>query len=83
MRERAHCESELIGVVRVAKEADDKVAGADVVGQVREKLVAKRVVAHVLNHAAAVSIGARPVQIGRREIRDNGSAAEERSSPAT
>ena len=68
MRQRADGECQLVGVLRVAKQRHHKVAAAHVVGQVREKLVARWVVADVLNHASAVCIGTRPVQFLRRQV---------------
>ena len=58
VRERADGEGKLIRVAGVAKEVDDEVAGADVVGEVREAGVAEGVVADVLDDAAAVRVGA-------------------------
>ena len=67
-------EGELVGVGGVAKEIYDKVAGADVVGEVGVGDIAKGVVADVLDDAAAVGVGARLFELGRGEV---GVAAEE------
>ena len=72
--ERAHGEGQLIGVVRIAEEAHDKIAGADVVGQVGIEAVAKGVVAHILYHAATVSVGAGLLKLQRSQV---GIAAEQ------
>jgi hypothetical protein len=39
------------------EEREEEVAGADVVSEIGEELVAERVVAEVLNGAAAVGVG--------------------------
>src|ERR1700733_3409341 len=39
MGKRTHCEGELVGILGIAKERKDKVAGANVVGKVGEELV--------------------------------------------
>jgi hypothetical protein len=57
-------EGELVGVAGVAEEGDDEVAGANVVGEVREVLVAEGVVADVLDDAAAVGVGAGFFELG-------------------
>ena len=75
--ERADGEGEFVGVVGIAKEIDDEVAGADVVGEVREGSIAEGVVADVLDDAAAVGIGARVIELGRSEI---GIAAEQQGN---
>ncbi len=64
MREGANGEGELVGGVRVAKEADDEVSGADVVGEVGEEFVAEGVVAEVLDGAAAVRVGVSLLELG-------------------
>ena len=63
VRKRAHRKRQFVRVAGVAKQVDDKVAGAHIVRQVRKKLVAKRIVADVLDDAAAVGIGAGVLQL--------------------
>ena len=57
VRECADGEGELICIPGVAEKVDDKISGADIVGEVREELIAEGVVADVLNDASAVGIG--------------------------
>ena len=59
MRERAEREGVLVDVVRLANQRLHEIAGADVVHQVAEEVAAERVVAKILNHRAAVGVGAR------------------------
>ena len=68
VRQRAHGEGQFIGVVRVAKQRDHKITRAHVMGQVGEEFVARRVVADVLNHAPAVRVSPRLVQLRRRQV---------------
>src|SRR5580704_6607148 len=75
MRERANSKGQLVGVFGVAKQGENEVAGADVVGKVREELVTEGVVAHVLNDTAAVRIGASAVELRGCET---GIAAEQK-----
>jgi hypothetical protein len=56
VRERADSEGELVGGLRVVEKRENEVAGADVVGEVGEELVAEGIVAEVLNGAAAVGV---------------------------
>ena len=70
--ERANGEGKLIGVGRVAEEADDEVAGADVVGEVGEGRVAEGVIADVLNDASAVGVGAGFFKLGQGSGWDSG-----------
>ena len=58
VRERADSEGQLIGIVCAAKEVDDEVAGAHVVGEIGKEGIAERIVANVLNDTAAVGVGA-------------------------
>ena len=48
----------------VADEGDDEVAGADIVGEVREELVAEGVVAKILDGGAAVGVGVGFLELG-------------------
>ena len=65
--EGANGEGELIGGFRVAKEREDEVAGADVVGEFGEEGVAEGVVAEVLNGAATVGVGVGFLELGFSE----------------
>jgi hypothetical protein len=65
--EGADGEGEFIGGFRVAKEREDEVAGADVVGELGEEGVAEGVVAEVLNGAATVGVGVSFLELGFRE----------------
>jgi len=56
MRKRAQREGIFIGGLAFAQKLNHKVAAAHVVHQVTELFVAERVVAHVLNHRAAICI---------------------------
>ena len=55
--ERAYGEGKLVKRLGVVEQREDKVAGADVVGEVGEEGVAEGIVAEVLNGAAAVGVG--------------------------
>ena len=57
MGERANGKGKLVGILGVAEEVDDEVAGAHVMGQVGEEGVAEGIVANVLNNAARVGVG--------------------------
>ena len=57
MGKRPNGKGKLVGVLGIAEEIDDEVAGADVVGQVREERVAEGIVANVLNDAARIGVG--------------------------
>src|SRR5215472_8250595 len=63
MRQRAKGERQFVDVLRVVNQLQDKVAAADVMEQVTEKLVAGRIVTHILNQAAAVGIGMGAAQV--------------------
>ena len=56
--ERPNREGELVSILGIAKEMNDEVAGADVMGQVGDEGVAERIVANVLNDAARIGVGA-------------------------
>lgn len=68
MRKRADRECEFVGSSRVSKQALDEIAGSDVVGQVQKELSAERIIAEILNGAAAV---------GRRMVRSSCSGVRE------
>jgi len=68
VRERADGKGKLVGGLRVADEGEDEVAGADVVGEIGEELVAEGVVAEVLDGAAAVGIAVRGVDLLLGEV---------------
>ena len=74
MRKRAHGEGQLIGILGIAQQVHDEVAGAHVVGEVGVGDVAEGVVADVLNHAPAIGVGPRLVQLRRGQA---GIAAEQ------
>ena len=56
MRKRAQGESILVEVLRVVDQRLNEVAGADIVSQIAEDLIAERIVTDVLNDAAAVGV---------------------------
>jgi hypothetical protein len=62
--ERANGKRKFVGRLRVVEQAKDKVARADVMGKIREKTIAERVVAKVLNRRAAVSVGMGFLELG-------------------
>ncbi len=68
VRQRPDSEGEIVGVLGVAEEATNKVAGADVVGEVGEEGVAEGIVTEVLNGTAAVGISASLLELGFGEI---------------
>jgi len=68
--ERAERKRKLVDVTRIAQQRFDEIAGADVVHQVAEELVAERVVTEILNHRAAVRERARTYEILRRCARE-------------
>src|SRR6185437_10485976 len=70
-------EGEFVGCVGIADEAEDEVAGADVVCKVAEEGLAKGVVAQVLNGAAAISVG---VSLSNLRFGHVGEALEEKGS---
>ncbi len=67
VRERADGEGEFVGGLRVVEKREDEVAGADVVGEVGEELVAEGIVAEVLNGAAAVGVAVGLLELGFSE----------------
>ena len=69
VRERADSEGQLVRVVRIAEEIDDKVSGANVVGQIRKRLIAEWVVSDVLNDATTVGIGTCAIEFGGGQVR--------------
>ena len=56
MRQGSQCESVFVDVLRLVKKRFDEIAAADIMGQVAKVTVAKRVIAHILNDAAPVSV---------------------------
>ena len=52
----SECEGILVDVLCLVKERLDEIAAADIMGQVAEETIAKRVIAHVLNDAAPIRI---------------------------
>ena len=63
VRERAQRKGIFIGILAFSQQLQDKVPGADVMGQVAEILVAERVVAQILNDRATIGIGMRFVKL--------------------
>ena len=63
VRKSAYGKSEFVGVTGVTKEIYDEIAGADVVGQIRERRVAKRIVADILYDTSAVCICASVLEL--------------------
>ena len=59
VREAAEGEGVLVEVLRLADQADDEIARADVVHEVAEQLAAERVVAHVLDDRPGIGVGVR------------------------
>src|SRR5215212_8444720 len=57
MSQRPEREGILVGVARLGYQGFDKVTAPDIVREVAEEFGGKRVVAHVLDDAAAVSVG--------------------------
>ena len=57
-------ESIFIHVLGLAKKGHDEVAAADIMRQVAEEPASKRVIPHILDNAASVSIGMRLLQLG-------------------
>jgi hypothetical protein len=67
VRKRADGEGELVGSLCVVEKREDEVAGADIVGEIGEELVAEGVVAEVLNGAAAIGIAVGFLELGLGE----------------
>src|ERR1700761_301147 len=63
MRQGPYRERELIRVARIAKQIDYKLAWAHIVRQVRKNLVSNRIVANVLDHAPAVGVRSRMLEL--------------------
>src|SRR5580658_1905622 len=61
--EGAQRESVVVQILRIADQGADEIGSADVVSEVAEKLAAERVVAHVLNHGAAIGVTVRRLQL--------------------
>ena len=57
MRQSSQSEGQLIQVLRIGDQFGNEIPAPDIMHQVAEELAAKRIVAHVLNQAAAISIG--------------------------
>ena len=72
VRQRAQSEGVFVEVLRVVKQRLHKGAGANIVRQIAEDLIAERVVADVLNDASAVGVGVGLQQVLRRGIRKAG-----------
>lgn len=54
--EGADGEGELVGVMRIADEAENEISGADIVGEIAEESIAEGIIAQVLNGTAAVGV---------------------------
>src|SRR5260370_30135915 len=63
MGERADSESVRIEIFRLAQQSLDEIAATDIMREVAEKGAAIRVITHILNNGAAVSVALRPAQI--------------------
>src|SRR6185437_15686140 len=74
VRKRADGEGEFVRVAGIPEQVDDEIAGTHVRGEIGEVLVAERIVANVLDDAAAVGVGAGVVKLDRRK---RGVAAEQ------
>ena len=57
VRERAQRKGIFVGILAFSQQLQDKISGANVMGQVAEVFVAKRVVAQILDHRASVGVG--------------------------
>jgi hypothetical protein len=69
VREGSDSEGEIVSVLGIAQEAEDEVAGADIVGEVGEEWVAKGIIAEVLDGAAAIGVGMGHPELLFREVR--------------
>ena len=74
MRHGSQGEGVFIGIARIAQEGSNEIAAADVVGQVAEEFVIKRIVAEILNSATAIGIG---VSLAQLRCSDGGEAGFE------
>ena len=59
MRQRSQSERVLVGVLALRQQLAHEITAANVVHQVAEFHAAKRIVAEVLDHGAAISVGVR------------------------
>ena len=59
VRERAQRKGIFVGILAFSHQLQNKVPGADVMGQVAEVLVAEWVITQILNDRAAIGIGVR------------------------
>src|SRR5947207_14925007 len=66
--QRSECKRELVYVLRIVQQRDHEITAARVVDQVAEELAPERVVAHILNNGAPISIGMRFNQLVRSSI---------------
>src|SRR5260370_39384471 len=69
MRQRTQCKGVFIQILRVPNQRNHEVAASSVVKQVAEELASKRIVSHVLQDGAAVSVGAGVSELFFRGIR--------------
>ena len=66
--QRAERERIFVQVLRFADQRRDEIATADVMREIAEKAAAERIISHVLNDAASVSVGVRLLQLLRRRV---------------
>ena len=66
--QRAQSERIFVEVLRFADQRRDEIAAADVMREIAEKAAAERIISHVLNDAASVSVGVRLLQFLRRRV---------------
>ena len=57
-------EGKLVSVSCVSEEIYDKIARADIVGQIRERSITERIVANILNNAPSIGIRTRVLKLG-------------------
>ena len=63
MREGSYGESQFVDRVSILKLPNNEIAGSDIVGQIAEQTFAERVITHILNSRAAVSVCVRLDQL--------------------
>ena len=68
MRQRADRERKLVGILRIAKEIDDEVTGAHIVGEVRKRRIAEGIITDVLNDAATIGVSPSAVKVGGSQV---------------
>ena len=63
MRQRSNREGKLVRSVRVPEKTPDKITRTNIMGQVREKLLPKRIISEVLNRTAPVRVSVRSLEL--------------------